>query len=112
MGIRSHVGVAIKHRMLKRLSQETITFLHNDACKIHETNEGKLFEFFEIKWHHTTYPELIKLYDEVRAGPDEDFYIVQACHDYPESTDGDDGDWVDNPWNLYRVVDTYVNIDT
>ena len=38
------------------------------------------------------------------AHDEEDWIIVQACHDYPDSTDGDEGGWYDNPFNLVKSV--------
>jgi len=50
------------------------------------------------------FPELMTMYEWLRAQDASLYKIVEACHDYPESHDGDLGRWDDNPWGIERVV--------
>ena len=110
MGIRSDVAIAIKNEAFEVLSvrsQMMVREHFEEAAEIHD--EGMLFHCKDIKWYTGTDPDLIRLYSELNELNDEDFLILQACHDYPETTDGDLGGWIDNPWEVYR--DVRVSID-
>ena len=104
MGIRSDVAVALKGDVFNRLSQkskETLDVWFGQTASV--TKEGVLFYTQGVKWYHTIYDDLVALYDELEDNFDyEDFLIIQACHDYPQSEEGDLGDWYDNPWEIHR----------
>ena len=116
MGIRSDVGFAIKTEAYEKLKnsphKEAVDAVIGMAEQTLQKDEGFLFVFRYVKWYRDQYSELLEFYkvlDEVIES--EDFLIVQACFDYPESDDGDAGSWYDNPWNLRRHIQVDLVID-
>ena len=35
---------------------------------------------------------------------EDDWLLLQACHDYPETNDGDEGGWYNNPFDFTKNV--------
>ena len=120
MGIRSDVGIAIKHSLYNILSAASKTLL-DEADHKEDHVQGRLFVFHDIKWYTSSDDELVDFYKDLSFpkllkkqidsdyDSDEDYIIVDACHDYPESTDGDAGSWHDNPWDLSKSVSASLN---
>ena len=105
MGIRSDVAVALKKNVFDGLSAESKTALDDWFQKpVSETQDGHVLFYEEhIKWYSDTYKELRDFYSELLDNfDDEDYLIVQACHDYPESDEGNLGGWYENPWEIYK----------
>jgi len=108
MGIRSDIGVAIKHSVLEKLPEEA-TKIFDDAQYRFSNNEGTLFYFTSTKWYKDD-PEIQALYAGLAELPEEDYRIVEACQEYPESDDGDAGEWED-PWGLCREISVTIEFD-
>jgi len=114
MGIRSDVAVALKKNVWDGLSEEsrsTLTeWFHEPEST---TKEGHVLLHNEhIKWYHDSHKDLRDFYSELLYNfDDEDYLIVKACHDYPETTNGDLGEWHDNPWNIYKSVSVSIQWD-
>jgi hypothetical protein len=107
MGIRSDVGVALKHNVLRALENNpVVTKLLSESSQVLEEDEGKLFVFEHVKWYRGLggYEDIDALYSALSGEDDGDYRIVEACHDYPNSKDGDCGGWDDNPWDLCRSI--------
>ena len=106
MGIRSDVAVALKKNVYDGLSvgsKKTLTewFLKPEDV----TEEGHVFFYGEsLKWYYNLYDDLMQLYAELIGGPwyEDDYFIVQACLDYPGSDEGNLGGWYENPWDIYK----------
>ena len=116
MGIRSDVAIAMKEYVYENLSPEVRKILEEwgfeEVSKYEPQTEknqdlddaGRLFATTDVKWY-TDYEDVTALYKHMREAHDEeDWIIFQACHDYPDTTDGDEGGWYDNPFNLNKSV--------
>lgn len=112
MGVRSDVGVALKKNVLDAMNDtQKREWLGDCDCK-YEHEEGTLFFFENRKWYIDHDPTLEEMYSWLRTQDLHDVCIVEACHDYPESDQGDLGWWNENPWNLYRVIRVSLNIES
>ena len=114
MGIRSDVAIAMKEYVYENLSPEVRKILEewgfeererykpeNEGCL---DDAGRLFITEGVKWY-SDYEDVTALYKHLNEAHDEeDWIIFQACHDYPDTTDGDEGGWYDNPFNLSKSV--------
>ena len=109
MGVRSDVAIAVKKETFAALSVRSQLFVRETFGEAGENEEGLLFHTEHIKWYTQSNPEITKLYEELYELDDESYLIIQACHDYPETTDGDIGGWHENPWEVFR--DVRVSID-
>lgn len=105
MGIRSDVAICLKHHIYHALSSESKKLISEcfQEPKTHNA-DGLLFYTESIKWYSSTDPDIISLYFELDELDAEDYLILEACGEYPTSTEGCVGDWWDNPWNLRRTV--------
>ena len=116
MGIRSDVAIAMKEYVYENLSPEVRKILEEwgfeEVSKYEPQTEknqdlddaGRLFATTDVKWY-TDYEDVTALYKHMREAHDaEDWRILQACHDYPDTDDGDDGEWLDNPFDLSKHV--------
>jgi len=104
MGIRSDVAIALKKNVFDGLSAESKSTLDDwFQGPVSETQEGHVLFYVErVKWYRS-YDDLVQLYAELTdVFDDEDYLIVQACHDYPESDEGNLGGWYENPWEIYK----------
>ena len=104
MGIRSDVAVALKKNVWDNLTAESKSTLDDWFQEpASETQEGHILFYEErIKWYQG-YDDLAQLYAElIGVFDDEDYLIIKACHDYPESDEGNLGGWYDNPWEIYK----------
>ena len=104
MGIRSDVAVALKRSVYRNLSAEskkTLSDWFQEPAS--ETQEGDVLFYEErIKWYQG-YDDLAQLYAELLdVFDDDDYLIVKACNDYPESDEGNIGGWYENPWQIYK----------
>lgn len=104
MSIRSDVAVAVSAKAKVFLSEDTIRWMTNDCDSSVDSAEGSFFLFKDIKWYRGSDTEIDKLYAELQKAEDSDYLIIEACHDYPTSDEGDAGSWYDNPWNIHRCV--------
>ena len=115
MGVRSDVGIAMKEYVYQNLSQKAKDFLeewgfeeesvYKPENERDEDDAGRLLATRDVKWYHHEYEDIQAfmrhLYDD---HDDDDWMLLQACHDYPESTDGDGGCWYDNPFSFNKNV--------
>ena len=106
MGIRSDVFVALKKELVEKLPAKHDKLLREGfGAEVLEHADGRAYFMTFVKWYVDLDSELRALYAWLdKKASDEDFIIVEACHDYPESHDGDAGDWGDNPWGACRYV--------
>jgi len=116
MGVRSDVGFAIKTQAYEKLCnseyKEAVQKVIEGVSETLENDEGFLFVFRYTKWYIDDYVELKEFYRALGNVLDyEDYRIVAACFDYPESDDADRGKWYDNPWNLHRNVTVELGIE-
>lgn len=102
MGIRSTVFAAFKTDLHQKIAHLAIFALGER----YDHSDGVAYSFPYIKWY-TDEGEVKELYDALAAHDDpagNNHIIIEACHDYPESDDGDHGRWTDNPWGAYRQI--------
>lgn len=104
MGIRSDVAVAVSAKALRGLSDDTLRWMEADSNSRSDCTEGSFFLFTDIKWYWQSDKDIKKLYEELAAVDSAEYLVIEACHDYPSSEEGDRGDWLDNPWNIRRCV--------
>jgi len=115
MGVRSDVAIAMKECIFQNLSEKAREFLeewgfeersvYKPLGEKDQDDAGRLLITEEVKWYSQTYPDIIaflKHLDDYHD--DEDWLIVAATPDYPDSNDGDGGEWHDNPFNLCKHV--------
>jgi len=109
MGIRSDVAIAVKNETFAALSARSQLMVRENFEEVEKNDEGLLFHCNDIKWYTCSDPDLIRLYEELYELDDESYLIIQACHDYPETTDGDIGSWYDNPWEVFKSVSVCID---
>ena len=112
MGVRSDVVVALKKNLVDELTEEQKTAWFGACKRKLEHEEGILYLWEYTKWYFEEYDHLVSLYEWLRSQDYDDFLVVVACHDYPESFDGDLGAWTDNPWNAHRMISISINVET
>ena len=106
MGIRSDVAIAMKECVFQNLSEKARDFLEEWCFEERaDAPAGRLLITEGVKWYSQTYPDIIAFYKHLEdCHDDEDWLIVTATPDYPDSNDGDAGEWHDNPFNLCKHV--------
>ena len=102
MGIRSQVGIALKADIAEEILKAH-PWVKDESDEQHSSEEGCLFIFDDIKWYVLDDPEIAALYNDLMVKPDS-FLIREACPEYPDSEDGNIGEWDDNPWDLRKHV--------
>ena len=110
MGIRSDVFFA--HKSSLELPQKFATMLTDRfGAGVLNHNEGTAYNMQDIKWYCDDDTDLVEFYSFLNDHHYDDFTVIEACLDYPDSTDGDAGAWIDNPWGAYRFVRTGIEFD-
>ena len=110
MGIRSDVAICMKARVVEHLSPEIRKFLDEWGFSEREVvkegdDAGTLFYTSDVKWYSDSYPSIIAFYRYMEGSHAEDDYlIIEACSEFPDTDGGNAGCWEDNPWNLYKEV--------
>ena len=115
MGVRSDVGIAMKEYVFQNLSEKAKKFLeewgfeeqtvYKPENEKDEDQAGRLFMTSDVKWYHHDYEDIRDFMHHLHEDhDDDDWLLLQACHDYPDSNDGDGGEWHDNPFNLCKHV--------
>tara|TARA_Y100001963_G_scaffold148374_1_gene226182 strand:- start:15 stop:386 length:372 start_codon:yes stop_codon:yes gene_type:complete len=116
MGVRSDVGIAMKEYVYENLSPKAKKFLEEwgfeerssytpapDAKD--EDQAGRLLMTTDVKWYWHDYDDIIAFMKHLDDDhDDDDWLLLQACHDYPDSTEGDEGGWYDNPFDFTKNV--------
>ena len=104
MGSRSDVALAIHRDLAALISGEQQKAWFSD-CSVKRTEDGHhLYGWLNAKWYIDFYSEISEMYAWLREQERDLYKIVVACHDYPESSEGDLGYWDDNPWGIERVT--------
>ena len=115
MGIRSDVGIAMKEYVFQNLSEKAKKFLeewgfeeqtaYKPEIEKDEDQAGRLFMTTDVKCYHHSYDYIISFMRHLNDDhDDDDWLLLQACHDYPDSNDGDEGGWHDNPFDFTKNV--------
>jgi len=111
MGIRSTVGLCVKKEHLNdklrgiiaaALCCDLMNAKPVSEDEVEENEEGAIFVVEGLKWYEFN-PEVSALMSALEAIPDEDYLLIDACYEYPESSDPV-GDWKDNPWGMAKAV--------
>ena len=59
----------------------------------------------DVKWYSHDYDDIIAFMRHLNDDhDDDDWLLLQACHDYPDTTEGDEGGWHDNPFDFTKNV--------
>jgi hypothetical protein len=116
MGIRSEVAFAAKPNVVNNLTTESrATLLRYFGEPTETTDEGTLWFVEGIKWYSTAYDDLIALYKDLgenHAFDQVDYFLIEACYDYPEhGSEADIGEWYDNPWGVTKNISVSVDFD-
>ena len=120
MGVRSDVGIAMKEYVFQNLSEKAKKFLEEwefEEREVYKSSEekdeddaGRLLVTQDVKWYSHDYEDIIAFMRHLNDDHDEeDWLLLQACHDYPESTEGDTGGWYDNPFDFTKHVNVELN---
>ena len=120
MGVRSDVGIAMKEYVFQNLSEKAKKFLEEwgfEEREVYKSSEekdeddaGRLLVTSDVKWYSHNYEDIIAFMRHLNDDhDDEDWLLLQACHDYPESTEGDDGGWYDNPFDFTKHATVELN---
>ena len=115
MGVRSDVGIAMKEYVFQNLTEKAKKFLEEwefeerEVCTPEQVKDeddaGRLFMTTDVKWYHHSYEDIQAFMRHLNDDhADDEWLLLQACHDYPESTDGDEGGWYDNPFDFTKNV--------
>ena len=115
MGVRSDVGITMKEYVYQNLSVKAKEFLkewgfeESARRKPEEVNDeddaGRLLTTSDVKWYHFDYEDIQAFMKHLNEHHDEDdWLLLQACHDYPETNDGDEGGWYNNPFDFVKNV--------
>lgn len=116
MGIRSDVFVGMKHNVQNKINDgvgtdaDKVRFLLASADDCLERDEGVAYVFQDVKWYMDE-EDIAALYELLRSTGEENYIVVEACHDYPDNDEGDAGCWTDNPWNAQRVTHVTIEFD-
>ena len=111
MGIQSDVFFA--HKACVSLPQEHVDMLVNRFGAVTHTNaEGTAYSMQSVKWYRDSDKDLEGFYIFLDMLYSSDYIVIEACHDYPGSTESDAGGWYDNPWEAYRFVRTGIEFNT
>ena len=112
MGIISSAVVCLRTKLVETMPTEISDFLHDLRSEELNEEEGRLYHFSHIKWYcEEQGTEPFALYEWLRTQDENDFLVVTVCHDYPENDDRGIGEWTENPWNVCRIVETYIDFD-
>ena len=116
MGIRSEVAFAAKPNVVNNLTAESrATLLRYFGWPTETTDEGTLWFVQYTKWYSTVYDDLIALYKDLQENPafdEDDYLLIEACYEYPEhDSEGDIGEWDDNPWGVRKNVSVSVDFE-
>lgn len=106
MGIRSDIAIALKAEFVEGFEQVAKDLgwnLGNMCERIDSHEEGKLYYFTDIKWY-TSESDVGTLIEYLEECGDENYKTVEACGEYPDSTEGDAGSWNDNPFGARKAV--------
>jgi hypothetical protein len=115
MGVRSDVGIAMKEYVYQNLSVKAKEFLkewgfeesaRRTSEEVNDEDDaGRLLTTSDVKWYHFDYEDIQAFMKHLRDVHDEDdWLLLQACHDYPETDDGDEGGWYNNPFDFVKNV--------
>ena len=123
MGVRSDVGIAMKEYVFQNLSEKAKKFLEEWGFEERSSytpapdakdqdDAGRVLVTQDVKWYWHDYDDIIAFIKHLNDDHDEDdWLLIQACHDYPESNEGDEGGWYDNPFNLHKQVSVELSCD-
>jgi len=128
MGTRSDVGIAMKEYVFQNLSEKAKKFLEewgfeekgtvsakdlsHEGTRLTKDDLGTLFATSDVKWYHQDYEDIQAFYTHLNDCHDEeDYLIITACSEYPESEDGNAGEWDDNPFNLHKYTTVELSWD-
>ena len=112
MGVRSDVFLCLKNLAHDEMPERIKKMLkggYGAAVQLHP--EGSAYVIESVKWYVREHQELRELYAYLDTLSPEEYQVIEACHDYPESTDGDQGAWFDNPWGARRVTTVRIEFE-
>lgn len=106
MSTRSQVAFAI-HKDI--VLPEEVKEYFSDADDTVTAPEGTLYVFEDIKWASEpgVYADQDKVMEFLQEQEEGKWRMVEACHAYPDSS-SDEGGWVENPFNLQRMVSVHL----
>jgi len=106
MGIRSDVILCIRNEAYRALSDASkATIKEYFGAYTDRIESGMLFETSGVKWYEDSYADLIYLYKDLEdLGMPDDFLILVATPEYPNTDDSDFGCWEENPWGVRKIV--------
>lgn len=103
MGVRSDVAVCVKSELLANMPEGVAEFISEYSSKTLTHPLGAMFIFNDIKWYYGE-PHIDQVYNWFRQYNYEDYLIMEACHDCPDSDEANTGEWYDNPWSVSKNI--------
>lgn len=110
MGTWSDVAVLLKRDLNALVPEEKRQAWFRGATR-HEHAEGFAYVWRDVKWYIERDENISQLYAWLEDVDVEDFEIIVAYHEYPESDGDDRGGWYDNPWNAHKNVAVSLVLD-
>jgi len=105
MGVRSDAFVCLKNLAHDEMPERLKKMLKGGyGASVHLHPEGAAYVIEGVKWYVDEHQELRDLYAYLDTLGLEEYLVIVACPDYPDSTEGDKGEWLDNPWGACRVI--------
>ena len=104
---KNDVGIAVKAEFVEDLVKKFPWLEEHPKHVVAQDGKevGTLFIVEDINWNTVVPGELGHTVTAALNAIGEDNYLlVDACHDYPTSDEGDKGEWHDNPWWLSKCV--------
>ena len=122
MGVRSDVAIAMKEYVYENLSPKAKKFLeewgfeerssHTPSGEKDVDDAGRVLVTQDVKWYWHDYDDIIAFIKHLSDDHDEeDWLIIQACHDYPGDEEGNAGEWYENPFNLHKQTSVELSWD-
>ena len=108
MGIRSDIGIALKAAFVPQFELLAKEHLPNFS-ETFEHELGNAYVLNHVKWYSDN-PDVKAITDYLDFIGEDNYLVVEACHDYPESTEGDSGNWTDNPFNIGRNISVSISV--
>ena len=110
MGIRSDVFFA--HKNCVSIPEKFHDMLEQKhGAEVYLTDEGTAYSMEYTKWYMDCDTDMVEFYEFLANLNTSDFIVIEACHDYPMNTDGDAGNWYDNPWGAERFIRTGIEFN-
>lgn len=105
MAVRSDVFIGVKVALSADMEW---ALKERFAAQILIHERGVAYVMQDVKWYGD---DVDAIYAELAGRDIHDVIVVAACHDYPDSDEGDYGAWEDSPWQPCREISVSLNYE-